>query len=114
VIVRRREHLRDHDADPIDQDDRRDGCRVSRPCRRSQGTSAKPGQLEVADEQRDRGDPAPPDAPKAKRLTTGRADASIKRQLGHAERAGREPRLGTIVKLARALACPPCEVRAGI
>jgi hypothetical protein len=30
VIVRRREHLRDHDADPIDQDDRRDGCRVSR------------------------------------------------------------------------------------
>jgi hypothetical protein len=110
VIVRRREHLRDHDADPIDQDDRRDGCRVSRPCRRSQGTSAKPGQLEVADEQRDRGDIAPPDAPKAKRLTTGRADA----QLGHAERAGREPRLGTIVKLARALACPPCEVRAGI
>jgi hypothetical protein len=30
VIVRRRQHLCDHDADPIDQDDRRDGCRVSR------------------------------------------------------------------------------------
>jgi hypothetical protein len=112
VIVRRREHLRDHDADPIDQDDRRDGCRVSR---LADAAKERPrSQLEVADEQRDRGDPAPPDAPKAKRLTTGRADASIKRQLGHAERAGREPRLGTIVKLARALAYPPCEVLAGI
>jgi hypothetical protein len=114
VIVRRREHLRDHDADPIDQDDRRDGCRVSRLADAAKELPRSPGQLEVADEQRDRSDPAPPDAPKAKCLTTGPADATIKRQLGHADRAGREPRLGTIVKLARALAYPPCEVVAGI
>jgi hypothetical protein len=47
----------------------------------------------------------------------GQDDAEIARDHGGhgpAERAGREPRLGTIVKLARALAYPPCEVLAGI
>jgi hypothetical protein len=114
VIVRRCEHLGDHDADPIDQDDRRDGCRVWRLADAAKERPRSPGQLEVADEQRDRSGPAPLDAAKAKRVTSGRADASIKRRIGRAERAGREPRLGTIVKLARALAYPPCKVLAGI
>jgi hypothetical protein len=41
-------------------------------------------------------------------------DAGPLRRRRHAERAGREPRLGTIVKLARALAYPSCEVLEGI